>query len=141
MNEKIEIGSLVFCYLRERYVGRCYGLKTVVEIVQENGLDMYRVTRADCDDEWYPANNLVLAQFPPAGTETKFKVGDHVHCFGTYQNHYTTAHIVHILWSDDGKPEYYITPTDTPWCPVLEDAMKLVVEMFVADPDLPVMVF
>lgn len=40
MSEQIEIGSLVFCYSRERFFGHCSGLKTVIEIAEDNGLEI-----------------------------------------------------------------------------------------------------
>lgn len=122
MNNQIEVGSLVYCYRRERYFGRCNGVKTVTEIKIQNEITFYRVEQLE--EAWYTNDQLVLAQRPPEGIETKFKIGDRVHCFSTNNVCFATVFIENIEWFE-GKPSYYITPTETPWHAHSEDSLQL----------------
>lgn len=141
MDNNIEVGSLVYCYRREKYVGGCYGLKTVAEITVEGSETLYRITPATDDmPDVFPASCIVLAPPPPAGTTTKFRKGDRVHCFGTYNVHFAMAVIDNITWFE-GQPEYHVTPTQTPWCPMHEDALQLAGELTAPSPEWDGLIF
>ncbi|MEQ0217939.1 hypothetical protein ABLV18_27475 [Klebsiella sp. CN_Kp114] len=131
MNNQIEVGSLVFCYRTEGCRGRCEGLKAVTALEVRDGTIYYIVTSSDDPmyngDYWYTAGRLQLAQRPPVGTETKFKIGDRVHCFGTYHIYCATGIIEHIVWFE-GKPDYYVTPTATPWYGYNDNSLQLAIE-------------
>ncbi|MBQ0600953.1 hypothetical protein J7S78_14230 [Klebsiella oxytoca] len=144
MNNQIEVGSLVFCYRTEGCRGRCEGLRAVTELEVRDGTIYYKVTSSDDSmyngDYWYTADRLQLAQRPPVGTETKFKIGDRVHCFGTYHIYCSTGIIEHIVWFE-GKPDYYVTPTATPWYGYNDNSLQLAIEPVRAVPELESLVF
>lgn len=131
MNNQLEVGSLVFCYRTEGCRGRCEGLKSITEIEVKGGVTYYKVTPSNDprynDDYWYTVGQLQQAQRPPVGTETQFKIGDRVHCFGTYHIYCATCVIEHIVWFEE-KPEYYVTPTQTPWYCYNDHSLQLATE-------------
>lgn len=144
MNTKIEVGSLVFCYRTEGCRGRCEGLKAVTELEVRDGITYYKVTPSDdpmyTGDHWYTAGCLMLAQRPPVGTETKFKIGDRVHCFGSYHIYCATGVIEHIVWFE-GKPDYYVTPTTTPWYGYNDKSLQLATDPVCTTPEWENLVF
>lgn len=119
----IELGTLVFVYQHAECRGRCLGLDEVAEIkVSDDGCVLYRMKREN--EHWHESSRLMPAQRPPVGTATQFNIGEHVRCYGTYRRYVHTATIEHIVWFE-GKPDYYVIPTQTPWYPYNDDSLSL----------------
>lgn len=121
--EKIIVGTVVFIYQHAGCHGHCYGLDEVTDIrMSEEGEFEYQLKKDS--GSWYNPNRLEKAELPPDGINPQFSVGDRVHCFGTYQSYHMTATVEYVTWFE-GKPQYYVAPTNTPWYPYEDHSLKL----------------